>query len=104
MRVQVLSPNELIWWLSVLWRKMYSDEKQKKTSVPFFLDTDVTCLTILLLKFLIFFCQFAGIKLLYLRGNLVDVFLDEVGADVGGTRNDEEFLVGGAGGFGESFL
>ena len=54
--------------------------------------------------FLIFLCQPTAEKLPYLRAYLIHIFLDEVCADVGGTGDEEEFLVGGAGGSGEGFL
>ena len=43
-------------------------------------------------------------EFLYLRTYLVHVLLDEVGADVGGTRDEEQFLVSGAGGLVKGFL
>lgn len=43
-------------------------------------------------------------EFLYLRTYLVHVLLDEVGADVGGTRDEEQFLVSGACGLGKGFL
>ena len=48
--------------------------------------------------------EFISIEFLDFRGNLIHVLLDKIGTDVGGTGDDEEFLVSGVGGFRKGFL